>query len=69
MWHDASHPIWRIGTILSITLLVIAVEVFNANEVNWDEFIKISQILGGIGAGAGLKSFLTKNPNTNDPSG
>jgi cytochrome b subunit of formate dehydrogenase len=56
---DAHHPIWRIGTILSVGVIVVAVNWWNAKQFDRDDWDRIMQILAGLGAGAGLKSFVT----------
>ena len=65
-WHDAHHPIWRIGTILAIAVLVVGVNWVNAKSFDRDDWDRIMQILGGLGAGAGIKSFMTKGGGGGD---
>lgn len=64
---DPSHPIWRIGTILASSTLVLAVNYFNANDFSADDISRIFQTLGGVGAIFGIKSLVTKNSGDPDP--
>jgi hypothetical protein len=55
---DSHHPIWRIGKILSVGLLVIGVNYFRAQKFDKDDVDRILLILGPMGLGAGIKSWL-----------
>jgi hypothetical protein len=59
---DAQHPIWRIGTILSLAALVLSVNFFNAKQFDWDDYVRIFQTLGGgaaiVGGGSWAKHLL-----------
>ena len=59
-WHDANHPVWRIGTILALAVLVVAVETLNANQIDWDEVKRTAELLGGGAALTWAKSHFTK---------
>lgn len=60
-YRDPGHPVWRIGTILAVCVLVVAVNYANAKSFDADDWERIVQLLGGLGAGAGIKSYLTKS--------
>jgi hypothetical protein len=58
--HDKDHPIWKIGTILACTALVISVNFFNAKQFDADDYQRIAQTLGGMGGLMGLRSLVTR---------
>jgi hypothetical protein len=62
-FHNPSHPVWRIGTILAVTSLVISVNFFNANQFDRDDWERIGQILLGLGGVQTVKSYITKGTN------
>lgn len=53
---DPHHPVWRIGYILAITILVFVVNWANAKQFDADDYSRIAQILGGFGLLEGGKS-------------
>lgn len=48
-YHDSSHVVWRIGTIFSVTLLIVMVNYFNAKQFDKDDLERVAELLLGLG--------------------
>jgi hypothetical protein len=48
---DHSHPIWKIGMMLSLAAVLVAINYFNANQYDYDDIKRTVEGVGVVGAG------------------